>query len=148
MNNLTLQYVQARQLDTESGLIYQDTRYTGEYGKFVSGYGLPSNVSFCVSFRTGFVGRWSRGRNYCVALSSQMVDGNFINSSVRNALLGYYEELLFPSDYMGDNWCWVVVSRYYDHQPREQGTCLTVTSVIAVNDALDSMRNRLAGRGE
>jgi hypothetical protein len=136
-----------RGLNEESDISYSSSTYSGQQGT-ASGTALPGNVTFCVSFRTGLPGRSYRGRNYTVGLSVNYLYGpNAVSSTYRNAIVSLYSNLRHSAGYVPSDWTWVVASRYHNGVPRAAGVMVEITTVLAVNDYLDSMRRRLTGRG-
>ena len=110
-----------------------------------AGTGLPGNVTFCISFRTVNRGRSGRGRNYWPLLAEADVTGNFLSTAQRNLILGVYNRLISAPP---TGWVWGVLSRYTNGAPRVNGLFQPITNVIAVDDAVDSQRRRLAARGQ
>lgn len=112
----------------------------------VGGTPLSNNVSYCVSFRTGLTGRSNRGRNYIPGISqANLITPNRIDATYRAAVVSAYQDLLpGGSVTIGD---WVVASRFHNKLPRTTGVTTPITSVITVDDILDSQRRRLPGRG-
>lgn len=111
----------------------------------LAGTGAPGNVTFVLSFRTPQRGRSGRGRNYWPLLSTSDVTGNFLSVARRNALIAVYNRLISAPPL---GWVWGVLSRYENGLPRVAGQFITITNVIATDDAVDSQRRRLAGRGQ
>src|SRR5215216_2707941 len=87
---------------------------------------LPMNVSLTISFRTGLRGRSFRGRNYVVGLvEGQTTGANQIDSATSAAF----------------------VDANGDPIPRAAGVTTPITSVLVVDNIVDSQRRRLPGRG-
>ncbi len=107
--------------------------------------GLPGNVALCASFRTPNRGRSFRGRNYVAGLAETNVIGNTVDSSIVAGVLGSYQGI--PSSIVTSAWDWVVVSRFNAGAPRVAGIATDITSVVIVDDFVDSQRRRLTGRG-
>jgi len=107
--------------------------------------GLPGNVAICVSFRTPNRGRSFRGRNYVAGLAETDVTGNTLTPLKVAGILGSYQGI--PSSIVSSAWDWVVVSRFAGGVPRTTGIATDVTSVVIVDDFVDSQRRRLTGRG-
>lgn len=113
---------------------------------------LPNNVSLTVSFRTGLRGRSFRGRNYVIGLvKDQTVTANTFASSLLTTFQAAYTALLAVAS--AESVSWVVVSRFSGVDgaghpiPRAAGVTTPVTSVVIVDDVVDSQRRRLPGRG-
>lgn len=121
-------------------------------GGFAGG-SAPSNVSFCVSFRTALRGRAFRGRNYIVGVPlAQLVGVNNVLSVYANNAGAAYAQ--FGEDMLANDFHWVVVSRFSGVDPetgnpipRVAGVTTPVISVVTVDTTLDSQRRRLPGRG-
>jgi len=107
---------------------------------------MPNSSTLSVSFRTASRGRSHRGRNYVAALSRNDVTGNEVGASLQAALIAAYEQLL-PGGGILSSWLWVVLSRYANNAPRPQGLSTTITSVMIVDNIIDSQSRRLPGRG-
>jgi hypothetical protein len=121
-----------------------DNSLAGATGGF-SGNTLPNNCAFCVSFRTARTGRSNRGRNYVPALPEQQVARpNHMSLTYVSAIVAAYQQLLIPSTAGGE---WVVVSRQHNKVVLSVANVEPITSVLAVDDTIDSQRRRLPGRG-
>jgi len=114
--------------------------------------GLPTSVSLTISFRTALRGRSFRGRNYIVGLTEGQTTGaNTVDSSLSDAFVTAYEQLLTLAGDLGLQW--VVVSRFSgvdaDEKPipRAAGVTTPITTVLVVDNVVDSQRRRLPGRG-
>src|SRR5215216_1560806 len=106
---------------------------------------LPMNVSLTISFRTGLRGRSFRGRNYVVGLvEGQTTGANQIDSATSAAFVDAYSLLLDFGQDIGASW--VVVSRFSgvdangDPIPRAAGVTTPITSVLVVDNIVDSQR--------
>jgi hypothetical protein len=108
---------------------------------------LPNNVTCSISFRTGFTGRSSRGRNYIIGLMEGGVVANQLNAGVIQAWTAAYEGLLPTGPYITGG-TWVVYSQQNNGVPRVTGAFSPVSTVLFVNDVVDSQRRRLPGRGQ
>lgn len=113
---------------------------------------LPNNVSLVTSFRTDSRGRSFRGRNYFVGLCEDQVDENTVDPGVLTALVAAYNDLL-PGGALTRG-VWSVVSRFsgvdpvtHDPIPRAAAVVTPITTVVIVDDTIDSQRRRLPGRG-
>jgi hypothetical protein len=140
---VTLRDILATDLTTENSFARHDLTYVGQPGAYSGGTLLPSNVTFCLSFRTGYAGRSFRGRNYLIGLTTSMLTNNNFKSTDETSLRGYYDRLIYPSADLGENWTWVVASRFHDKAPREVGMTTPVESVLATDLIVDNMRKRL-----
>lgn len=106
---------------------------------------LPNNVTLCVSFRTGLAGRSYRGRNYPVGILTSNQNGNFATNDYVVALQAAYGNLIDAMT--GTAWTWGVATRYSNNLPRPEGAMTPITAVVVTDNALDSQRRRLVGRG-
>lgn len=113
---------------------------------------LPTSVTLTVSFRTALRGRSFRGRNYVVGLvESQTTSANEIDSTTIAAWASTYTDLFAVAADAGVTW--VVVSRFSGVDgsgnpiPRAAGVTTPVTTVVIVDNVVDSQRRRLPGRG-
>lgn len=107
--------------------------------------GMPGNVALCISFRTDQRGRSFRGRNYLCGLTEDNVVGNQITPGSIPPFVNAYLPLLEAGEMLPG--VWVVVSRFSGGLRRTVGVSTPVTSVLVVDNNVDSMRRRLAGRG-
>lgn len=113
--------------------------------------GEPGNVTMSVSFRTALRGRSFRGRNYAIGLTEDQVDGNSFVTGLTPLWQAAYTALIPAA--VGAGWLWVVASRFSGVDgsgnpiPRAAGVTTPVTSVVVVDDHVDSQRRRLTGRG-
>jgi malonyl CoA-acyl carrier protein transacylase len=98
-------------------------------------------VSAVFSLKTGLAGRSYRGRLYIGGFSEQQTDGNFLLSSVLNALR---DGLISVIDGINNaNRQVVVVSRYNERQARQTAVTTPVQSVQVRTFRLASQRKRL-----
>ena len=142
--SLVFREVYVTDLTSSSAPTVADTSSAGITGTGSATPGLPGNVSACVSFRTNGRGRSARGRNYFVGITEGSVSGNEMSPTFKAALLDAYEALILAPEPGFD---WIVLSRYSGGAPRAEGLVQTVTSVVIVDDYVDSQRRRLTGRG-
>lgn len=112
---------------------------------------VPGNVTMAISFRTGLRGRSFRGRNYAVGITEDQIAGNQFVAGLTALWQAAYDQLLLDS--AGAGWEWVVASRFSgvdvngDPIPRAAGVTTPVTSIVVVDNNVDSQRRRLTGRG-
>ncbi len=106
---------------------------------------LPNNVSLAISFRTASRGRNARGRNYVVGMTEADVTGNDASGVLSDAWVVYYEAIQSGALNIGLEMC--VVSRYLNKVKRPFGVTFAVTSILVVDNVVDSQRGRLPGRG-
>jgi hypothetical protein len=107
---------------------------------------LPNNVAYTVSFRTGRTGRSFRGRNYIGGINDDAVVGtNTVKPTYRADVVSVFNDLIGST--LITQGTWVVVSRVHDKIPLSTGVTTVITTVITVDNVLDSQRRRLPGRG-
>jgi len=107
-----------------------------------SGASLPSNVTLCVTLRTGFTGRSARGRFYSMpAAASALLAASEFTATYTAAM----DTLLnnFATAAQSVSWTMVIVSRYSNGLPRTTALTHPVTSIQVRNGLSDSMRSRL-----
>jgi hypothetical protein len=151
--NNSIQFIEliARLLDTASSIGYSLPISPAVSGG-VAGEGMPNNVTYTISLKTGLTGRSFRGRNFVPGLSPDNVNGNTIASGFRTGILAFYNELRALAESTGNPL--VVVSRYSGVNPttgkpipRVEGIATEVISITTFDDIVDSQRRRLPGRG-
>lgn len=143
-DNVSLNVVRARALDTESGVAIE---YTTSL-PLVGGNGsntMPNNVTFAIKWSTGLAGRSYRGRTYHIGVEpSNLVDPNHLSSSAVTGFTAAYSALLTsftdPDEHL------VVASRVNGGAPRVTGVTTEITAAT-INPTLDSQRRRLPERG-
>jgi len=106
---------------------------------------MPGGTTFCLSLRTGFVGRARRGRIYTIGMNEGQQSGGVVTSGYRNAWITNIQQLMLAVG--TTNWELVVVSFMLNGLPRDEPLVTPVTTVLAVDDFVDSQRRRLQGRG-
>jgi len=140
-NQTVLSLISLRDLTTNAGIVYD---YSGPPLPATGAWGgppCPSSVATVFSLKTGLAGRSYRGRLYLGGFSEQQTDGNFLLSSILNALR---DGLLAVIDGINDaNRQVVVVSRYNENQPRQTAVTTPVQSVQVRTFRLASQRKRL-----
>lgn len=116
----------------------QETVFFGGAGTVPTSQAEPGNVTAAFSWRTGFAGRKFRGRNYHVG-----IDGDQINAN--DTIVGGYIAVLsaaaaqFLVSLAAESLKLVVFHRSDD-------SATDITGFV-VDQLVDSMRTRLAGRG-
>lgn len=107
---------------------------------------LPSNVALCISKRTAARGRSFRGRNYIAGIPLDARSGtNELDSGFTSGVVDAIEAVLAAG--ADDGWTPTVISRFHNKAPRTTAVVTPVTSVIVVDNTMDSQRRRLPGRG-
>jgi hypothetical protein len=144
-SQISLTETYARALDSETAPSYTSLVSAGTTGSLPSST-VPQNLAFCVSFRTAQRGRANRGRNYVpVSTTSHFGAAGYVSSAYRNVVLAHYQKLLPGGTYDPTPARWCVLSRQLDGVV--MGRAVPIIAVVATNDAIDSMRRRLPGRG-
>lgn len=145
-NELTLVEVVGKYLGIENGPIGSHVPTTPAVGGG-GDQSSPANVTACLSFRTGLSGRSFRGRNYLAGIEEQDTSGSRFTGALLTGLLEAYNDL--PGILTGFfNPCQhVVISRYSGGNLRPEGVTTPVLTYLFVDDAVDSQRRRLIGRG-
>lgn len=144
--SVTLREIVVTWLDVETGP--QSTLPVADPGTDASP-ALPSNDTICVSFRTADIGRSHRGRNYFIGLKEDEVTGNTLQAStLADITLAYAALPDYITTEFGTDVEWCVASRFHDGVERTAGITTPITSVLIVDDSIDSQRRRLTGRGD
>lgn len=107
---------------------------------------LPNNVALCLSFRTAFRGRSSRGRNYIAGLQENQVILSEYDAGVTDFFISAYQQLQGAGDFV-EGLQWVVCSRISEGEPRTTALNRPIIAVTVVDQVVDSQRRRLPGRG-
>lgn len=129
-----------RQMKADGPAVFDKTwSYTGA----ITGAAPANNVTYAVSFRTGLGGRSYRGRAYHVGLAEADIADSYIDLTVRESIREAYETLITYAQNAG--WVWGVYSKMNGGVARSEGVITPITSVITVDNILDSMRTRLPG---
>lgn len=111
-----------------------------------AGNSLPGNVCVTIKFNTANRGRSGRGRNYVGGLRESDVIGNILGAVPLQALIDAYD-LLRTNPLLSGAATWVVVSHYFEGAARQSGFAQPINSVGIADNAIDSQRRRLTGRG-
>lgn len=107
---------------------------------------LPDNSTVAISFRSALRGRSFRGRVFHVGLNVDNVANDSIGPSNATIFATKYQAAVDAIAASVSGLTHVVVSLCHDNTWRTTGVTTPVTS-IQVDPILDSMRNRLPGRG-
>lgn len=106
----------------------------------------PNETTFCVSLRSASSGRSARGRKYVLGLNKELVTGNHINATLRGQFVSVFDSL--RADIATEGWQWVVVSYRHAGAVRPGGPVYyPITTVVSVDDVVDSQRRRKPGNG-
>jgi len=128
--------ITATKLDPSNPL--QDTISIAAAGSYAGGGVLPADVSSAVSWRTGLAGRKYRGRFFNYGVPSDAANTNdTMNGAYLTILTGVGNYLL--SHLLSAGFKAVIFHR-------GDNTATQVAGLV-VDQLIDSMRNRLAGRG-
>jgi hypothetical protein len=103
---------------------------------------LPQNNSLALSFRTAARGKTSRGRNYLIGFTNEMVVENTVIEPFLGNYLTAYAQMIGPGVFVSGAE-WVVVSRRVNKAWRAEGLARPVTQILFVNDKVDSQRGRM-----
>lgn len=143
--NSVLLRIRTKALDTSSSPVEDYYLPTPRAG-VASGSALPLNAAFCLKLSTGLGGRSFRGRWYAGNLATSILaDAGHVASA---SVSGFVSNLTALRTVLATaGYTWVVTSFYTGGAWRSSGLNTPITTVVAVNDALDSQRRRLPGRG-
>jgi len=144
--DLTLKELVCTDLSTQTGPVVQQAAPTPNPAGDVAVPSMPGNVALCVSLKTNNRGRSYRGRNFVAGIPTNAVLGNTVLSGTVNGIEGAYSTI--PFAVTTSAWDWVVVSRITAGAPRVAGVATPVSAVTVIDSNIDSMRRRLAGRGQ
>jgi len=113
----------------------------------VAGGAMPNEVSYCVSLRSGFIGRSARGRFYVLGVpSGVMTSQNRVNSAYRTNITNTVGAL--RTTIAGTGFLQVIVSFVSGGVPRPGGPVYFVLqSATTTDDIVDSQRRRRPGIG-
>lgn len=113
----------------------------------VAGGAMPNEVSYCVSLRSGFIGRSARGRFYVLGVpSGVMTSQNRVNSAYRANITGTVGAL--RTTIASTGFLQVIVSFISNGVPRPGGPVYFVLqSATTTDDIVDSQRRRRPGIG-
>jgi len=91
--------------------------------------------------RTGIAGRSFRGRTYLAGLIASEVVNNQLDGGRALGMVSGLDQV--RQDMAALNFFLVVVSRVHNGAPRVTGVATTVTSILAVDNRVDTQRRRL-----
>lgn len=119
-----------------------DSTGAGSYGSA----GAPLNVTLSVKRRSAFTGRGARGRVFLPGIpTSAIAAPGFVSSGFAEAaatILTGFKDVMDSVDFVE-----VIVHRVAAGVPLATAVVFTVVEYVVVNNAIDSMRRRLPGRG-
>lgn len=150
-SSVSLREVVCTDMTTNTGA--QATLNGGGLAGLLGSEGMPSNVTLSVSFHTALRGRSFRGRNYIVGIPVGVVeDTDYVQDEYAAACITEYSGLIAAA--LPGTQHWSVVSRFSGiggtppaPLPRVTAVITPITSVAVADQALDSQRRRLPGRG-
>lgn len=137
--------VYARDLTETPSAEYTNTDILGEVGAYPDAEGLPGNVTVALQRSSGMSGRGTRGRIYWQGMPESQVAGNYVSGAFLANLVGALE--VTDAAAIALEWLPVIVSLYEGDAPRAVGQALELLTWKWVDNNVDSMRRRLAGRG-
>jgi hypothetical protein len=143
---LQLRYVHLTDLRSPIGPavdVVPTTTITGS----VSNQSLPANNALCVSHRSAFRGRSSRGRTYVPGITEDSTANSVVDSARGEAIRASFDTLRTDAAVVGPGWGFVVVSLRTAGVDRAEGFPFLVQSSILVDLVVDSQRRRLPRRG-
>lgn len=142
-NTYVMRSVVATSLESQFSYQVTSTNHAGDAGtsSFVA---EPNNVSLTVQFKTALRGRSYRGRNYWPALTDGVVVNNEVTAAHVDAIVAVYTAFL---GVVAAGWTWVVISRFTNNAPRNEGVTVPVQTALVVDNIVDSQRRRLPKRG-
>lgn len=127
--------------DDEAQSVYVNT-HAGAGGQ-VTAEALPIQTALVATLRTQVRGRTGRGRLYLTGyVEAQLSGGQFTSTHVNNV-----KSMLnnMKANLASVGWVWVVMSRHYNGEPREEGVARPVWSVV-VRSALPGTQRRRMDR--
>lgn len=145
VTSASLVRIRTKALDTASSPLEDYSLPTPRAGS-LGGVALPLNVAFCVKLATGLAGRSYRGRWYFGNLTSlSLTDAGHISLASATGYANLLATLL--ANLAAAGYTMSVVSYRTGNAWRTTGVATPITTAVAVDTAIDSMRRRLPGRG-
>jgi hypothetical protein len=104
---------------------------------------LPANVSLAVKRLSNLTGRSARGRVYVpfIPVNAQTSNENVLDTATVNAWVADLNELVGLA--VGIGWQHVIISRFNNGAPRDDGVVFPVVTYAVTDYRLDSRRDRL-----
>ena len=130
-------------LAVENDLLVTDSDNAGP-GEDLSP-GLPGNVTFSIKKVSGFTGRSARGRTFWIGIPTdklQTTDENRLTSAYVDAIVANVNVIRAQIPIV-TGWQAVLVSRFAGGAKRTEGKTFPWTGSLAVDDVVDTHRNRL-----
>lgn len=144
VSEISLVSVVVTDLTTQNGQSYEYTTNLPAAG-ILNEQPLPANCAAQMIFTTPYRGRAFRGRAFIPGLGEQQNDGSALAQTAKIAWLAAAAALQ-EIEYGAITWSLVVVSRSYNHIPRQVAECTPVTG-YRIGNYIVSQRRRLPGRG-
>ena len=132
---LNLSNIQVRDASQQNGVVVD---FNTDIPGTIADNGLPGNVAFAISLRTGLAGKSFRGRMYHPWLGEADVTGNSLSSTRADAIRDAWTALdaaLQPSD-----WLISVVSKYSNGAPRVNALVTPIVGFTYTDLNVDTQR--------
>lgn len=139
----TLLRTEVRGLEFENDLLATSLNGAGSGSEIAEAY--PNNVTFSVKKESGFTGRSARGRCYWIGIPQDKTsapDENHLQVAYRNEVVAAIDFIRTTVNGVF-NWDAVLVSRFTGGAKRAEGVTFPWASTVAVDDRVDTQRNRL-----
>lgn len=128
----------------QEGLAYDETPEGQTQGQY-PGIPMPANVSLFFNSRVGTRKRGNSGGIYWPCFVETDVFDNSVATEIVNSIISMLNELANP-DTVAVNTRLVAVSKYLNNAPRPAGIARPITTWVANDRIIDSMRRRLPKR--
>jgi len=135
---LNMSNIQVRDLSQQNGVVVD---FNTDIPGTLATTGLPGNVAFCISLRTGFAGKSYRGRMYHPWLAEEDVTGNSLSSTRADAIVAAWETL--NTSLGASDWQIAVGSKYTNGAARVTGVATPVSAFLYVDLNVDTQRRRV-----
>lgn len=113
----------------------------------VGSQSLPGNCAFCVSLRSAFRGRSSRGRIFIAGLPESSTSLGRVDAGLAAEYVAAIEAMRELED-DPNPWSLMIVSKRHNNAWRTEAAQFQVQAVTMVDTVIDSQRRRLIGRGQ
>lgn len=131
-------------LSSETGPVATFGPFTSPSGQSAI-FAAPNNAAFVVTHRTASRGRSFRGRSYVSGIPADQIAASRVSSGFLSIAVSAFNNMRDEAEAAG--FPFVIVSRFINGAPRVTGLATPVTACVSVDDAVDSQRRRLPGRG-
>ncbi len=135
---------EGRGLELENDVFASNNDSAGP-GSGASG-AMPNNVTLSIKKESGLTGRSARGRSYWIgALKGELLtaDENFFKTAYVDLIVANIDLIRTTTNGVS-GWQAVLVSRFTGGAERSEGKTFDWLSTIAVDDRVDTLRNRLS----